>query len=802
VDSLSNNNAAAQQAPNFQQPFLLAGPEAEENSGFDFWGVLNRRKWLVFLGLITGMALGSVFHAKSETVFESKANVWIEPKKRLIVPMTNSGEILRNYEDTNIRHDKKMNQENIILGMLKNNEGLNNLRSLKDLSDEEKFLYISNNLTVAQNRDEPFLFHVNYFNSHETDAQIILANLIETYKKSLKDEYEKETDDTLARLDEFDRGFRQDFKREQEKLAKLIEERTANFTMFGQGLTESHAMLKKVSESLETTRAELTTLAEDRDRILAAQATGPEGIRQTVWIFQTEGKMAKPGQYMDLSERMESRMSEQIMKYEEEWYLMKQRLADGHPTVKMARARLDRAKADYQDMIEGNSDKTSVTRPMTDEESLVSYLELVTSRIESLQQELNYNVEAKILHTEETKKLAMLESKIELQKEATEEVKKYLNTITAKLVEIKPSSNSDSNQEGFRVQMLSEASLGEVVWPILPLILGAGGLLGSLAGFGLGCLVELADKTFHNPDEVMKQLQIPLIGHIPVIGQGKRYLVEGSAIEPIICTYHRPKSQTSEAFRAVRTALYFNTQGKQHSVIQVTSPTPGDGKSTLASNLAVSIAQSGKRVLLVDADMRRPRQHATFGIEANEGFATVLSGRSAWRDCMYECEEIEGLTLMPCGSKPQNPAELCSSPQVKTLIEELREEFDFVIIDTPPLLAVTDACPIAARVDGVILTLRIKKNVRVSAERACEMLRNLGANCLGLVVNGVGAQSGYGSQYTYGAYRAGYSYNGYGQGYGYGYGYGYGNGGKYYDEDQKGRKVTPKAIETEASIES
>ena len=201
-------------------------------------------------------------------------------------------------------------------------------------------------------------------------------------------------------------------------------------------------------------------------------------------------------------------------------------------------------------------------------------------------------------------------------------------------------------------------------------------------------------------------------------------------------------------------------RGKQHSVIQVTSPTPGDGKSTLASNLSVSIAQSGKRVLLVDADMRRPRQHSVFGIEATEGFATVLSGRSAWRDCVYECEEIEGLTLMPCGKKPQNPAELCSSPQVKDLIEELREEFDFVVIDTPPLLAVTDAGPIAARVDGVILTLRIKKNVRVSAERAAEMLQNIGANCIGLVVNGVGAQSGYGSQYTYGAYRAGYSYNG------------------------------------------
>ena len=378
------------------------------------------------------------------------------------------------------------------------------------------------------------------------------------------------------------------------------------------------------------------------------------------------------------------------------------------------------------------------------------------------------------------------------------QVFKFVEVASERLMELQTVSDSgNSRKEGFHFNILKPANYGEPVWPILPMILAIGALLGSLIGFGLGCIVELADKTFHNPDEIMRQLQVPLIGHVPVIGQSKRYLVENSLIEPIVCTYHRPKSQVSEAFRAVRTALYFNTQGKNHSVIQVTSPTPGDGKSTLASNLAVSIAQSGKRVLLVDADMRRPRQHSTFGISSKEGFATVLSGQSQWRDVMYECEEIEGLTLMPCGAKPYNPAELSSSPQVKVLIEEMREEFDFVIIDTPPLLAVTDPCPIAARVDGVVLCLRIKKNVRVSAERATEMLANLGAKCIGLVVNGVGAQSGYGSQYTYGAYRAGYSYNGYGYGYGYGYG-----SGKYYEEDKKGRQVAPKHLESRPHMPS
>ena len=276
----------------------------------------------------------------------------------------------------------------------------------------------------------------------------------------------------------------------------------------------------------------------------------------------------------------------------------------------------------------------------------------------------------------EHQRLAELISDRELQ---LGEISSMLEVAKQKVVEINPRGELDGSteQKGFYFTNLMVARVGEQVWPILPISLGIGGLLGLLSGFGLGCLVDLADKTFHNPDEIMRQLNLPLIGHIPVISQSKRYLVENSLIDPIICTYHRPKSQSSEAFRAVRTALFFNTKGTQSSVIQVTSPTPGDGKSTMAANLAVSIAQSGKKVLLVDADMRRPRQGVTFGINSKEGFATILTGQTQWQDVVFDCEEVEQLYVMPCGAKPNNPAELSTSPQVKDLIEELREEFDF-----------------------------------------------------------------------------------------------------------------------------
>ena len=279
--------------------------------------------------------------------------------------------------------------------------------------------------------------------------------------------------------------------------------------------------------------------------------------------------------------------------------------------------------------------------------------------------------------------------------------------------------------------------------------------MGLLSGFCIGYLIDIADKTYRNPDEITRQLNVPLIGHIPIIASPKRNLNADSYIHPLVCTYHRPKAQSSEAFRAVRTALFFNAQGREHNVIQLTSPTPGDGKSTVAVNVAVSIAHAGKRVLLIDGDMRRPTIHHSFGIKSNEGFATVLSGDSRIDDVLFDCEEIEGLTIMPCGRKPTNPAELLTSPRFQSLVDHVRDQFDFVIIDTPPVLAVTDPCPIAARVDGTLLCLRIKKNIKISSDRATEILQNVGGNVIGVVVNGVGATSGYGSQYSYGALPCG-----------------------------------------------
>lgn len=773
-------------------PFVFAASPNSEESSFDFWGVLGRRKWLVFLGLVTGMALGGLYNAQCETIYKSTAQVKIEPKDPLYLPMSqNSRMMLPGASDMTMRHDQLIGQYNIVNQCLIENN-LTKLRSFENLSDEKIVEEVMTNLDVTQNKEEETLYELVFYSTRQDDAETILNHLIATYEKDLDDQYLSETDKVTELLRKLEKDFNTEYKDLQKQLDEAHAKNQSIVVTHGE-ITSHQVRVSELERILQKDQSTLQLLSKDLERAQDALQSTPAEIEKTVWILKEQGKIKDDGNREDVQNRNITVVENRIRDLDSQARRVESTFGPGHREVKILKEDI-KSWENYRDELIAE-DSAVGTAPIEPQKILVMHVDSLTQQIADIRDSIDTNQRALMRHSTEAARIAEIKRHIGTLETRLEDSRELIDIAKKKLVEI-DTGESNHRQDGYHFQVLQDATYGQEVWPILVVILGVGGLLGSLAGFGLGCLVELADKTFHNPDEIMKQLNVPLIGHVPVIGQSKRYLVENSLIEPIVCTYHRPKSQVSEAFRAVRTALYFNTQGKNHSVIQVTSPTPGDGKSTLASNLAVSIAQSGKRVLLVDADMRRPRQHGTFGITAKEGFATVLSGQSQWRDVMFDCDEIEGLTIMPCGSKPNNPAELSSSPQVKVLIEEMREEFDFVIIDTPPLLAVTDPCPIAARVDGVILCLRIKKNVRVSAERSAEMLANLGAKCIGLVVNGVGAQSGYGSQYTYGAYRAGYSYNGYGYGYGYGTG-----GGKYYDEDKKGRQanVGPKHIENQST---
>ncbi len=210
----------------------------------------------------------------------------------------------------------------------------------------------------------------------------------------------------------------------------------------------------------------------------------------------------------------------------------------------------------------------------------------------------------------------------------------------------------------------------------------------------------------------------------------------------------------NEAYRAVRTSVYFSESGSANRVIQVTSPSPGDGKSTLAANLAVSIAQSGRSVLLIDADMRRPRIAKLFGMENGSGLGEVIVGQTSLDEAVSE-SPIKMLSILASTKQMRNPSEILSHQHFQEVLESVRESYDYVIVDTPPVLAVADACAVAARVDGVLLTMRLRRDSKPAAVQGSNALNSMGARVLGVVVNGVSRGEGY--DYDYYGYSYGYS---------------------------------------------
>jgi capsular exopolysaccharide synthesis family protein len=296
---------------------------------------------------------------------------------------------------------------------------------------------------------------------------------------------------------------------------------------------------------------------------------------------------------------------------------------------------------------------------------------------------------------------------------------------------------------GYLTKVLSPVqSAQKFVSPILWLALSLGAAGGLCFGFGLAYLVDYADRTFRSPEEVRRTLRLPLMGHVPALpaeprkSRRKRKAAGAaeSTIDHSVVTFHYPQSWEAESFRGLRTSVTFAGRGASHRVLQVTSPNPGDGKTTITANLAVALAQAGKRVLLVDCDLRNPRVHKMFGLENKLGVADCLAGDAEPFDAI-QSTEVDKLWVMPRGSLAPNPSELLTSERFVQFLQIVRQQYDCVLLDSPPVLAVSDPCIVAPRADGVLLVIKTAKNGIVPAVRAREMLASLEAQLIGVVVN-------------------------------------------------------------------
>ena len=262
-----------------------------------------------------------------------------------------------------------------------------------------------------------------------------------------------------------------------------------------------------------------------------------------------------------------------------------------------------------------------------------------------------------------------------------------------------------------------------------------GVLLGLVMGLGLSFLLEMIDTSIKGPSDITRRVDLPLLGMVP----HQRDLEEDIDDFRLAFSTH-PNSLVSEAFRQVRTCLQFSGPASQRRTLLITSPLPGDGRTTVAMNLAASAARNGRKVLVIDANFRQPMIKKLFAACPEGGLSSALVGEESWRDMTFEIEP--NFSVMASGPLPPNPGELLGSEQMGGIIAEMVNDYDQVIFDAAPCLLVTDAEALSTLVDGVLIVVRAGANTHGIVQRARDMLDRIGGHVVGVVLNGVRTVAG------------------------------------------------------------
>ncbi len=252
------------------------------------------------------------------------------------------------------------------------------------------------------------------------------------------------------------------------------------------------------------------------------------------------------------------------------------------------------------------------------------------------------------------------------------------------------------------------------------------------------------DNTVRTPEQAQAISALPSLGMIPLGSKansrglaGARLALTSSREALELVTQVRPQSQMAESYRALRTSLLLSNLGAPPKVIMVTSARPQEGKTTTSINTAIVLAQKGVRVLLIDADLRRPSVHKTLGMGPRSGLSNVLTGSATLEQTITTSPVLPTLFILPAGSPPPNPAELLASSIMRDLIMDLREQYDHIVIDTPPTLSVTDAVVLSPRADSTILVIRSGQTTKQALRRARDILMQVNAHVAGVLLNAV-----------------------------------------------------------------
>lgn len=750
-------------------------PPAQQESTWAFLAFAWRRKLLVVFGVVVALGFGYLHFLRQAPTYQSSAQILVvRQQASLPVQGVNVDTGYTAIHETLLRSP-------VIISQAIEKHDLASLPSLRGKGNPAGTIIggLGVSGTTSPTGD---VIRFTYRSAAREDCPKVLNAIIEAYQDFLGETYQNVSQEAFDLITQAKDQLDDQISKAEEEYRKFRYEAPLLFS--GTSALNIHeARLTSIEGVRSASVLENSKLQAQIDHIGAALRRGGnrEALNLMVGNVQRFGTL---GVSVSVEERLFPMLLEEQMLLEN--------YGEDHPKMKALRKRIELSR---EHML---GKRTEAEASETPKDFYEIYLDSIREQILMNQQTITEMTELFESEREQAKALSTYQVTDATYNAQIQRKERLFDAVIKRLEEINlVSEMSQGNQT--KTEVIHPPGAGSQIAPDMKQIMVSSGLLGLVAGLALAFVVDSADRRFRGPDDIRNGLGLPVVGHIPVIPVSKQAAKEaesqtnGELLHPVLRLVHHPRGRIAEAYRAVRTAIYFSTRGGGHKVIQVTSPNPGDGKSTLSANLAVSIAQSGKTCILIDADFRRARIHKLFGLDRETGLSALIEGTAEISEAVRETS-VENLTVLTCGGRPENPSELLTSIRFKELLDKLRDEYDIIIIDTPPMLAVTDPSAVAPRVDGVLLVMRLSTSARKASSRALEILDGIGANVLGVVVNGVGGTpgyGGYGSTYEYGRGYGRYGYGGYGYGgYGYGgYGYGYGekrgDGNGYYEDDNK-----------------
>jgi succinoglycan biosynthesis transport protein ExoP len=717
IDQSENNKPIQDNVWN-GQPLPLVGHMSES-----LIAIMWRGRWLILLAVAAALTAGFIYISKATPIYTSTSRLYVEQSGPKIISETEEGVMTRskNYLYT----QAELLKSTSILAAALEAPGIRQMKTFAGLDNAIAYLKKSLNAEVGKKDD---IINVSFDSSYPAEAAQIVNQVVDSYityhatqKRSTAAEVLKIIQAEKAKRDKELAAKRKallDFKLANESLA--LESSKGNIIL---------DRLSRLSDAL--TQAQFDTIdAQTNYEVTKTMLSDQEKIRQFIRVQRAKGELTS-------ATDQERQLRSDIDQLAKQLSGLMLTLTDEAASVKTLKSRIV-AKKEHLSELEQELEKQLIQ----------TYIDTAYQQYLSAQEKEQQIREFFEQQRAQTIDLNAQLAKYEMLASDFEQTRKLVDILDNRVKEI----NITEDVGALNISILEVARpAGSPSKPQKARIMTIALVLGLILGGGLALLRDWLDQTLRSAEEISAMLGMPVLGVVPSMSRRQSLVEKGQRV------HLDSHSVAAEAYRTIRTAVFFGAPKDEAKTILVTSPGPVDGKTTLASNLAIAMAQAGQKILVLDADFRRPMQHVIFETNhQDKGLSSLLAGTTTQEETI-QATKVEGLELLPCGPNVPNPSEILNSKTFARTLEQLSNRYDRIIIDSPPVIPVTDSQILAAICDVTLLVLRAEKSTRKVSQRARDGLLSVGARIIGVVVNDVPRKSG----------RYGYYYGGYGYYYGY-----------------------------------